>query len=104
MHCHYLMKICGKQEYPERLMLTYKQEEDTTPHEEDTDSPVEEPKPVPIEDFAASNDVPEPTQAPPPPTFNSKDPDDLLVFFSYFCLLITHCASCLQRKNLFLKS
>nr|GEV97603.1 putative clathrin assembly protein At2g01600 [Tanacetum cinerariifolium] len=64
-------------EYPERLMLTYKQE-DATPQEEDTDSPVDEPKPVPIEDFAASNDVPEPTQAPPPPTFNSRDPDDLL--------------------------
>ncbi|MFS7993003.1 putative ANTH domain, ENTH domain, phosphoinositide-binding clathrin adaptor, domain 2 [Helianthus anomalus] len=65
-------------EFPERLMLTYKPEEDNTPHEEDTDSPIEEPKPLPEDDLIASNDVPEPTQAPPPPTFNSRDPDDLL--------------------------
>ncbi|KAJ0677788.1 putative ANTH domain, ENTH domain, ANTH domain superfamily protein [Helianthus annuus] len=65
-------------EFPERLMLTYKPEEDNTLREEDTDSPIEEPKPLPKDDLIASNDVPEPTQAPPPPTFNSRDPDDLL--------------------------
>ncbi|XP_024990238.1 putative clathrin assembly protein At2g01600 isoform X1 [Cynara cardunculus var. scolymus] len=64
-------------EFPERLMLTYKPEEDTSPHE-DTDSPVDEPKPVLTDEFTASNDVPEPAHPPPPPTFNSQDPDDLL--------------------------
>ncbi|KAJ9554232.1 hypothetical protein OSB04_018277 [Centaurea solstitialis] len=65
-------------EFPERLMLTYKPEEDTSP-QEDTDSPVDEPKPVLTDDFTASNDVPEPAHPPPPPpTFNSRDPDDLL--------------------------
>lgn len=67
------------QEYPERLMLTYKPEEDNSPHEEDTDSPIDEPKPQPIDDLVASDDIPEPTQPAPPPTFNSRDPDDLLV-------------------------
>ncbi|KAK9060065.1 hypothetical protein SSX86_020769 [Deinandra increscens subsp. villosa] len=65
-------------EYPERLMLTYKPEEDNSPHEEDTNSPVDQPKPLPTDDFIASNDVPEPTQSPAQPTFNSRDPDDLL--------------------------
>ncbi|KAL8224407.1 hypothetical protein R6Q57_019882 [Mikania cordata] len=66
-------------EYPERLMLTYKPEEDSSPHEEDaTDSSVDQPKPLLTDDIIASNDIPEPTQSPPPPTFNSKDPDDLL--------------------------
>nr|XP_043638270.1 putative clathrin assembly protein At2g01600 [Erigeron canadensis] len=65
-------------EYPERLMLTYKPEEDTSPHEEDAVSPVDEAKAQPTDDFIASNDVPEPTQPAPPPTFNSRDPDDLL--------------------------
>ncbi|KAI3733828.1 hypothetical protein L6452_13285 [Arctium lappa] len=64
-------------EFPERLMLTYKPEEDTSP-QEDADSPVDEPKPVLTDDFTASNDVPEPAHPPPPPTFNSRDPDDLL--------------------------
>ncbi|XP_076921940.1 putative clathrin assembly protein At2g01600 [Bidens hawaiensis] len=65
-------------EFPERLMLTYKPEEDNTPQEEETESPVNEPKPLPTVDFVDSNDVPEPTQSPPPLTFNSRDPDDLL--------------------------
>lgn len=69
------------QEYPERLMLTYKPEEDNSPHEEETESPVDEPKPLPTDDFANSNGVPEPTQPPPPPTFNSRD---LLVIY-LFC-------------------
>ncbi|KAI3730666.1 hypothetical protein L1987_61838 [Smallanthus sonchifolius] len=65
-------------EFPERLMLTYKPEEDNAPHEEEAESPVDEPKPMPIDDFIDSNCVPEPTQPPAPPTFNSRDPDDLL--------------------------
>ncbi|XP_076921681.1 putative clathrin assembly protein At2g01600 [Bidens hawaiensis] len=66
-------------EFPERLMLTYKPEEDDdAPHEEETVSPADEPKPPPTVDFVDSNGVHEPTQVPPPPTFNSRDPDDLL--------------------------
>ncbi|KAI3491865.1 hypothetical protein L1887_43729 [Cichorium endivia] len=68
-------------EYPERLMLTYKPDEDKdfSPHE-DTNSPVDEHKTVPMDDFLATNDVPAPQDLspPPPPTFNSRDPDDLL--------------------------
>ncbi|KAD2804200.1 hypothetical protein E3N88_37577 [Mikania micrantha] len=65
-------------EFPERLMLTYKPEEDNTLHEEETEAPVDEPKTIPADDTANSNGVHEPTQSPPPPTFNSRDPDDLL--------------------------
>ncbi|KAJ0763628.1 putative ANTH domain, ENTH domain, ANTH domain superfamily protein [Helianthus annuus] len=65
-------------EFPERLMLTYKPEEDNTPREEETELPVDEPKPLPTDDFVDSNGVTEPAQPPPPPTFNSRDPDDLL--------------------------
>lgn len=65
-------------------MLTYKPEEDTSPQDEDTNSPVDEPKPLPTDDFIASNDVPEATQLPTPPTFNSRDPDDLLVIYFVF--------------------
>ncbi|KAK1419867.1 hypothetical protein QVD17_29270 [Tagetes erecta] len=65
-------------EFPERLMLTYKPEEDNSPQEEVADSPVDEPKPLPTDDLIASNDAPEPAQPPPIPTFNSRDPDDLL--------------------------
>ncbi|KAL8258247.1 hypothetical protein R6Q59_030288 [Mikania micrantha] len=65
-------------EFPERLMLTYKPEEDNTLHEEETEAPVDEPKTIPADDTANSNSVHEPTQSPPPPTFNSRDPDDLL--------------------------
>ncbi|KAL8218685.1 hypothetical protein R6Q57_022058 [Mikania cordata] len=65
-------------EFPERLMLTYKPEEDNTLHEEETEAPVDEPKTLPADDTANSNGVHEPTQSPPPPTFNSRDPDDLL--------------------------
>ncbi|KAJ0717968.1 putative ANTH domain-containing protein [Helianthus annuus] len=65
-------------EFPERLMLTYKPEEDITPHEEETELPVDESKPLPTDDFVDSNGVTEPAQPPPPPTFNSRDPDDLL--------------------------
>lgn len=64
-------------EYPERLMLTYKPEEDTEAPE-DVNSPVYEAKPEPVDDFAVSNDDSDPKQAHPPPTFNSQDPDDLL--------------------------
>ncbi|KAM0015050.1 putative ANTH domain, ENTH domain, ANTH domain superfamily protein [Helianthus debilis subsp. tardiflorus] len=65
-------------EFPERLMLTYKPEEDNTPHEEETELPVDEPNPLPTDDFVDSNGVTEPAQPPPQPTFNSRDPDDLL--------------------------
>ncbi|GJW10082.1 putative clathrin assembly protein [Tanacetum coccineum] len=64
-------------EYPERLMLTYKPEEDIEPAE-DGNSSVDEAKPEPMDDFDVSNDNPAPAQPPPPPTFNSQDPDDLL--------------------------
>ncbi|CAI9296900.1 unnamed protein product [Lactuca saligna] len=68
-------------EYPERLMLTYKpeaeeEEEEENKHEEETYSTIDEIKAVPINDFLASNHVHEPP--PPQPTFNSRDPDDLL--------------------------
>ncbi|KAK9063677.1 hypothetical protein SSX86_017548 [Deinandra increscens subsp. villosa] len=65
-------------EFPERLMLTYKPEEDNSPHEEETESPVDEPTPPPTDDFVDFNGVHESAQSPPPPTFNSRDPDDLL--------------------------
>ncbi|KAI3720132.1 hypothetical protein L6452_21042 [Arctium lappa] len=64
-------------EYPERLMLTYKPEEDTEPPE-DANVAIDEPKPEPSDDVAVSNDIPVPAPPPPPPTFNSQDPDDLL--------------------------
>ncbi|CAH1431435.1 unnamed protein product [Lactuca virosa] len=68
-------------EYPERLMLTYKpeaeEEEEEDKHEENTFSPIDEIKAVPINDFLASNHVHEPPPK-PQPTFNSRDPDDLL--------------------------
>ncbi|GJS64958.1 armadillo-like helical domain-containing protein [Tanacetum coccineum] len=67
-----------RMEYPERLMLTYKPEEDIEPAE-DTNSSVDEAKPEPMDDFNVSNDDPAPPPSPPPPTFNSQDPDDLLI-------------------------
>ncbi|GJV45701.1 putative ribonuclease H-like domain-containing protein [Tanacetum coccineum] len=62
-----------RMEYPERLMLTYKPEEDVEPAE-DTNSSVDEAKPEPMDDFNVSNDDPAPAPPPPPPTFNSQDP------------------------------
>ncbi|CAI9278487.1 unnamed protein product [Lactuca saligna] len=65
-------------EYPERLMLTYKPEEDTDP-QEDTNSPVNEAIPDSTDDYVSNDDsAPAPSPPPPPPTFNSRDPDDLL--------------------------
>lgn len=69
-------------------MLTYKPEEDNSPQEEVTESPVDEPKPLPMDDLIASNDAPEPAQPPPPPTFNSRDPDDLLVMYLILFFII----------------
>ncbi|GJS55387.1 putative clathrin assembly protein [Tanacetum coccineum] len=66
-------------EYPERLMLTYKPKEDVETAE-DTNSSVNEAKPEPMDDFNVSNDDPGPPPPPPPPTFNSQDPDDLLLY------------------------
>ncbi|XP_076951255.1 putative clathrin assembly protein At2g01600 [Bidens hawaiensis] len=63
-------------EYPERLMLTYKPEENNEPTEDAT-SP-NETKLVPIDNIVVSNDNPTPDPAPSPPTFNSHEPDDLL--------------------------
>ncbi|GJR02898.1 hypothetical protein Tco_0525882 [Tanacetum coccineum] len=62
-----------RMEYPERLMLTYKPEDDVEPAE-DTNSSVDEAKPEPMDDFNVSNDDPAPAPLPPPPTFNSQDP------------------------------
>ncbi|GKD05007.1 putative clathrin assembly protein, partial [Tanacetum coccineum] len=64
-------------EYPERLMLTYKPEEDIEPAE-DGNSSVDEAKPEPMDDLDVSSDDPALAPPPPPPTFNSQDPDDLL--------------------------
>ncbi|XP_024988770.1 putative clathrin assembly protein At2g01600 [Cynara cardunculus var. scolymus] len=64
-------------EYPERLMLTYKPEENTEPLE-DENVVIDEAKPQPTDDLVVSNDIPAPAPPPPPPTFNSQDPDDLL--------------------------
>ncbi|KAK3027665.1 hypothetical protein RJ639_041902 [Escallonia herrerae] len=59
-------------EYPERLMLTYKPEEDLSPSEE-TQLPEDEPRSMPLDNVAISNaEVP----APPPP--NNFDSEDLL--------------------------
>ncbi|KAF5762273.1 putative ANTH domain, ENTH domain, phosphoinositide-binding clathrin adaptor, domain 2 [Helianthus annuus] len=68
-------------EYPERLMLTYKPEDNT----EDANSPVEA-KPVPVDSFSVSNDdtTPDPDPAPSPPTVNSsQDPDDDLLGLTF---------------------
>nr|GEV19198.1 putative clathrin assembly protein At2g01600 [Tanacetum cinerariifolium] len=64
-------------EYPERLMLTYKPEEDIEPAE-DGNSSVDEAKPEPMDDLDVSSDDLALAPPPPPPTFNSQDPDDLL--------------------------
>ncbi|KAI3497824.1 hypothetical protein L1887_33397 [Cichorium endivia] len=66
-------------DYPERLMLTYKpeEEEDTEP-QEDANSPVDEAILESADDVDVSNDDLAPAPPPPPPTFNSRDPDDLL--------------------------
>ncbi|KAI7739235.1 hypothetical protein M8C21_004432, partial [Ambrosia artemisiifolia] len=63
-------------EYPERLMLTYKPE-DNNETTEDAHSPVEA-KPVPMDSFAASNDDPTPDPAPSTPNVNIQDSNDLL--------------------------
>ncbi|PIN21748.1 Clathrin assembly protein AP180 [Handroanthus impetiginosus] len=61
-------------EYPERLMLTYKQE-DVPPSSEDTKAPEEEePKPSPSDEVAISTAEP----AVPPPPLSNLDTDDLL--------------------------
>ncbi|XP_071735585.1 putative clathrin assembly protein At2g01600 isoform X2 [Rutidosis leptorrhynchoides] len=64
-------------EFPERLMLTYKPEEETEAPE-DVNSPVYEAKPELVDDFVVSNDISDPTLPNPPPTLTSQDPDDLL--------------------------
>lgn len=68
------------QEYPERLMLTYKPEVDNEPIE-DADLSVVEVKPEPTDDFTVPNDDPTPSPTLSPPTFNSQDPDDPLVIY-----------------------
>lgn len=66
------------QEYPERLLLTYRPE----PEEgaEDTEVSVDESNPLPVDDVASS-DVDVPPPSPPPPPANL-DTGDLLVKFS----------------------
>ncbi|KAD7116602.1 hypothetical protein E3N88_03870 [Mikania micrantha] len=59
------------------LMLTYKPEVENGPIE-DAGSPVLEAKPEPMDDFAVSNDVPTLGPAPPLPTFNSQESNDLM--------------------------
>lgn len=75
-----LVGLLFNQEYPERLLLTYKPEEGTFP--EDTEEvSVDEPKPLPVDDVAISeSDVDFPPPPPPPPT--NLDTGDLLVKFS----------------------
>ncbi|KAH6805554.1 ENTH/ANTH/VHS superfamily protein [Perilla frutescens var. frutescens] len=60
-------------EYPERLMLTYKEEDVPSPSEE-TKAPHEELEPQPSDEVA--NSTPEASVPPPPPT--NLDTDDLL--------------------------
>ncbi|KAL4574383.1 hypothetical protein LXL04_021212 [Taraxacum kok-saghyz] len=66
-------------EYPERLMLTYKPEQE---EEEDKDKDLQDDEikteavSMSMNDFLASDDVLQ--SSTPPPTFNSRDPDDLL--------------------------
>ncbi|KAL3510548.1 hypothetical protein ACH5RR_029949 [Cinchona calisaya] len=61
-------------EYPERLMLTYKPEEEPSPSE-DAKVVADEPKPVPLDNAAVSTAE---VAAPPPPSTNNLDTDDLL--------------------------
>lgn len=90
------------QEYPERLMLTYKPEEDSLPPEEN-EVPPEEPKPVPSDDAAVT--TAEVVAAPPPPPTNNLDTDDLLVIFSLseilFSLICIICYSSVTNFLLF---
>lgn len=71
-------------EFPERLMLTYKPEgegegeEEEEDKDKDSDSAADEIKPVPINEFLASDGVLDSKDLSAPPTFNSRDPDDLL--------------------------
>lgn len=70
------------QEYPERLQLTYRPEEDDNSPSEDTKVATDEPnKPPTLDIVAISNE--EVTGPPPPPT-NNLDSEDLLVNFSPF--------------------
>lgn len=76
-----LAMVCCLQEFPERLMLTYKPEEESS-LSEDTKVVADEPKPVPLDDGAVSTaEVAAPAPPPPPPT-NNLDTDDLLVDLS----------------------
>ena len=74
--------ICCLQEYPERLLLTYKPQEEPLPSEEP-----DEPKPVPLDDAAVSTAE---AAAPPPPPANKLHPDDLLVDLSLHMFLYSH--------------
>lgn len=66
------------QEYPERLLLTYRPEEGPEDTEEVS---IDESKPLPVDDVAISeSDVDVPHPQPPPPT--NLDTGDLLVKFS----------------------
>ncbi|KAL8549653.1 hypothetical protein ACS0TY_008484 [Phlomoides rotata] len=62
-------------EYPERLMLTYKEEDVTSPSEE-TKVPFEEHSPPPPDEVVVS--TPEASVPPPPPGPTNVDTDDLL--------------------------
>lgn len=78
-------------EYPERLMLTYKPEEEDPLPPEETEVPPEEPKPVPSDDAAVTTAE---MAAPPPPPTNNLDTGDLLGLNS-----ITPDASAIEENN-----
>lgn len=77
-------------EYPERLLLTYKPEENPLPSEE-PEVLADEPKPLPSDDAAVSAAE---VAAPPPPPENKLDTDDLLGLNA-----ITPDASAIEERN-----
>ena len=78
--------ICCLQEYPERLLLTYKPQEEPLPSEE-PEVVADEPKPVPLDDAAVSTAA---VAAPLPPPANKLHTDDLLVDLSLHMFLYSH--------------
>lgn len=76
--------VIKNQEYPERLMLTYKPEEESLPPEE-SEVPADEPKPVPSDDATVSTAE---VSAPPPPPSNNFATDDLLVKLSLLVFIV----------------
>ena len=75
MTSHYSLHV---QEYPERLMLTYKPEEDIEPAE-DGNASVDEAKPEPTDDLMCQMMTLPLHHCLPHQLYNSQDPDYLLV-------------------------